>query len=123
MANERELAAYYREHKDDPDLWGEGEGPDVPRERKKLSATITVRFSPDEANLIRQVAQSKGLSYSDVVRAAVREYTQPRLSVESGVMTQFYGWTKQHLGQAGEVTLGGDLQKATEPRIHSLAAR
>jgi hypothetical protein len=42
--------------------------------RKNLSVTLGVRFTPEEAEHLRQVAQQRCLSYSDIVRAAVKAY-------------------------------------------------
>ena len=73
-------AAYYQAHKDDLDLWGE---PDhvATRQAQGLGATITVRFSPEDAANIRRVAKELGLSYSQVVRQAVRYFTQAESAI------------------------------------------
>lgn len=79
MSEEKDWAAFYRQHKDDPEIWGEPEeGSPATRRRGRLSATITVRFSPEEASGIRELAKELGASYSDVVRRAVREFIHPR---------------------------------------------
>lgn len=75
--NEQERVAFYEAHKDDPSLWKRESWPDPPRARGTLSATITVRFTPEEADLIRRAAQARGASYSDVIREAVRTLRQP----------------------------------------------
>jgi hypothetical protein len=72
---EQELAAYYYAHRDDPDEWEDPQpaprrGPGRPS--KGLSATITVRFTPDEAAIIYRVADEEKTTLSEVVRAAVR---------------------------------------------------
>lgn len=77
MSEERDWAAFYREHKDDPGMWGEPEEYPPPARKRPLSATITVRFSPEEASEIREMAKKLGASYSDVVRRAVREFVHP----------------------------------------------
>jgi mobilization protein NikA len=77
MSEERDWAAFYREHKDDPEIWGEPEMDTAPAPRRALSATITVRFSPEEASEIRTLAKKLGISYSDIIRRAVQEFVHP----------------------------------------------
>jgi hypothetical protein len=61
MEEEKDWAKFYREHKDDPEIWGEPEE-DVaeedtpPTRRGGLSASITVRFSPEEASATRRLS-------------------------------------------------------------------
>ena len=81
MSDERDKAAFYKQHKDDPDVWGDPEEGAPPAPRGGLSATITVRFSPEEASAIREVAQELDVSYSEVVRRAVRKFVHSRLVV------------------------------------------
>lgn len=72
---EQELADFYQAHKDDPDLWGEMEKPTRRRRGRPsrgLSAIITVRFTPEEAAIIRKEAQTTGATYSDIIRSAIR---------------------------------------------------
>ncbi len=81
MSEEQDKATFYQQHKDDPDIWGEPEeGTPSTRRRGRLNATITVRFPPEEASGIRELAKNLGVSYSDVVRRAVREFIHPRIS-------------------------------------------
>ncbi len=56
--------------------WGEAEERDAPRAKHALSATVTVRFAPDEAEMLRGVAKERGLSYTAVVRAAVKAFAK-----------------------------------------------
>ncbi len=74
MENERERAAFYQAHKDDEDVWEEVEPPKPRKGRpsKGLKATITVRFTEEEADIIRREAQATGATYSEVVRNAIR---------------------------------------------------
>ncbi len=87
MAAKDEDVVFYHQHKDDDDTWGKASQRDQPRRRETLTATITVRFSAEEAGAIRRLSQAKRMSYSDVIREAVRRYTQPAFSVEVGVIT------------------------------------
>lgn len=83
---EEERAEYYEQHKDDPQVWGEiDEAFQVPTHAKKqggLSVTLTVRFVPEDAAKLRLLAERLNLSYSDVVREAVRQVVQPRFSID-----------------------------------------
>lgn len=78
MSEEKEWAEFYQQHKDDPEMWGEPEQSTSPPPRGSLRATITVRFSPEEAFEIRELAKKLGVAYSDVVRRAVSEFIRPR---------------------------------------------
>jgi predicted DNA binding CopG/RHH family protein len=108
--SEQERAAYYQEHKDDEELWGETEERDAPRARHTLSISIAVRFSPDDAERIRDLAQESGLSYSDIVRAAVRQYTVPLPPIVGSNVTHNVGRPVVVQSARPEVTLGEDFQ-------------
>jgi hypothetical protein len=81
MSEERDKVAFYQQHKDDPDVWGEREEDTPVVRRGGLSATITVRFSPEDASAIRDLAQELNISYSEIVRRAVRRFVHSRLAV------------------------------------------
>ena len=82
--NEEELATYYEQHKDDPEIWGEPEeGPVSPKQG--LGATITVRFTAAEAAAIRDLAKRRAMTYSQLIRSALNDLLQP--SVELRVST------------------------------------
>lgn len=71
-----EEAAYFEAHRDDPNEWGDAvEAPVVPA-RKGLGVSITVRFSPPEAEAIRRTAKQEGITYSEIVRKAVEQYAK-----------------------------------------------
>lgn len=63
-----DAAAYYYEHRDDPDLWGEQVEAVV---SKKPDSVISVRFNSDEITRIRRAADAAGLSLSAFVRRSV----------------------------------------------------
>lgn len=81
MSEERDWAEFYEQHRGDPDMWGEREESTPPAPKGGLSATITVRFSPEEASAIRGLARETGVSYSDIVRTAVRKFVYVHLAV------------------------------------------
>lgn len=77
MSEERDWATFYQQHKDDPEMWGDPEEGAPAVRRGGLSATITVRFSPEEASEIRELARKLDVTYSDVVRRAVGAFVRP----------------------------------------------
>ena len=80
--SEKERAAYYQDHKDSADL-EEVPSPVIEGKRPRLSASITVRFSPEEAGIIRRAAQASGSSYSDIIRSAIRQLAVPQYHVHA----------------------------------------
>jgi predicted DNA binding CopG/RHH family protein len=67
MSSEKDRAAHYESHKDDPDEWGEAEP--APKERRRLASMVSVRLAPDELELVRTAASSRGLSVSAFLRS------------------------------------------------------
>jgi len=65
-------AEYYQAHRDDEDEWGDAVEP-APRPRRRLAAMISVRFAPEEADLVRAAAEAEGSSVSDFLRQAALE--------------------------------------------------
>ena len=72
-----EEAKYHEAHRNDPGEWGDPVEAPVVAPRNGLAISITVRFSPREAEAIRHTADIEGKNYSEVVRTAVHRYTQP----------------------------------------------
>ncbi len=92
MKGEKERAEFYQDHKDDPDLWGELEEAPVTAPKNGLAISVTVRFSPEDAEAIRHTAQREQKTYSQLVRAAVERYTHPSIVVrgyQSGIIFNF----------------------------------
>jgi hypothetical protein len=75
MGDEEAQAQYYQAHKDDVDGWGEPERPPSSSKRR-LATMISVRFSPDEARIVRQAAESANESLSQFVRKAALQRCQ-----------------------------------------------
>ncbi len=84
MSTEEERAAYYEQHKDDPEVWGEAIEAPEPQGRRTLRATVTIRLTEEEATLVREQAKRLGQTYSDVIRTAILDMLQPRFSIEQG---------------------------------------
>lgn len=86
MKHDGQDAAYYEANKDNPDLWGDPDEPTPTKRRSGLAASITVRFSEDEAEAIRRLAQETHMTYSEIVRKAVLVFTRPRFTIENGLV-------------------------------------
>jgi predicted HicB family RNase H-like nuclease len=74
LVHEQERAAFHQAHKDDSTVWGDAQERDPPRPRKNLDETITVRLSAEESEMLRSMAEAKGVSYSEIMRKAVKAY-------------------------------------------------
>lgn len=83
--NEKDLAAFYQEHRGDPENWGElEEAPNSARKRPaNMGVTITVRLQADDAEALRRTAAMEQATYSDVVRKAILRYVQPNRVFEA----------------------------------------
>jgi hypothetical protein len=68
MSENDNSAQYYQAHKDDRADWDEPERPG--RVARRLASMISVRFSDEEAETIRQMADELGESLSHFVREA-----------------------------------------------------
>ena len=84
MSTEKERAAYYEQHKDDRELWGGALEAHESQGRRTLRATVTIRLTEEESALVRELAKRLGQTYSEVIRTAIREVLQPRLTIEQG---------------------------------------
>jgi Family of unknown function (DUF6290) len=88
--NEKERAAFHQAHKDDPSVWGDAEERDPPRQRRGLNETISVRLSAEESNLLRRLAEAIGVSYSEIMRKALKAYAGSGRQPEDRVWTMDY---------------------------------
>ncbi len=70
-------AAFFQAHKDDPEIGDEPTEAPIVAPKNGLAISITVRFSPREAEAIRETARRERKTYSQVVRAAIEHYTHP----------------------------------------------
>jgi len=126
MTRETPDPAFYAAHKDDPELWGEPEEPPQPPRRANLAATITVRFTPEEADAIRRLAREAGLTYSEVVRKAVQAFTQPRYTMQHGTIYPPFPQPsdiRREAEQVVETTLQSQGDTMTHSRSLPLPAR
>ena len=114
-------AAYYQAHKDDPGEWGEPKPAEKPRKRR-LAAMISVRFTPEEEDEIRQAAQSNGYSVSQFIReialkqarSSSRKASAVPISAISSTSTGSFGGTSRTLaGNALIEVPGGHLPPTT----------
>ena len=60
MSTAKERAAYYEQHQDDPELWGDALEAPEPQERRALRATLTIRLTEEESTLVRAQAKRLG---------------------------------------------------------------
>lgn len=106
-------AEYYQTHKDEPEEWGEASRPKSARRR--LASMVSVRFSPEEQELVRAEAKRRQTSVSNFIRVATLKEcgaTQPAgWVVHKGPHTVRDEWTAEGFqsgiifwvaGQAGE---------------------
>lgn len=119
--NEQEKAAFYEAHKDDPAIWGEADERDAPRANKTLSTTITVRFPPNEAENIRHMAQTWRLSYSDIVREAVRLFAARPPLERRNVNVNYACWIQSEI-PTPKVTYGENFRRGRETATGTLTA-
>src|SRR5438105_15777421 len=82
--DEAALAAFYQEHKDDPDIWGEPEEPPDDAYRGPLGTSVKVRFSPEEAAELRGLAKATGMSYISIIKLAVHRLAESQSRLEEG---------------------------------------
>ncbi|HXC00486.1 MAG TPA: hypothetical protein VNU74_08795 [Terriglobales bacterium] len=76
---EKEMAAYFQEHRDDPTIW---ETKSTPVESKKEPAVVfSVRFLPSELEGIRKQADAMGVTVANIIRNAVLEYSSNQMVV------------------------------------------
>ncbi len=80
-------------------------------EPSNKSAVMTVRFSPEEADLVRDLAQKRNMSASDLIRDAVRGYTQPQFFVQHSPIRVTYT-PPQPATIPVDVKFGGNLGAA-----------
>ena len=59
-------AEYYQSHKDDDGEWGEGSR--EPSRTDRLSVVVSVRLTPDQEQLLREMADRRGMSLSAYLR-------------------------------------------------------
>jgi hypothetical protein len=86
-------AEYYQAHKDDPEEWAE---PRVGRKpaKRRLAAMISVRFTPEEEDLVRQAATERGESVSHFVRtAALSQARAVKPSMTTPIASTARTWT------------------------------
>ncbi len=102
-------AEFYQKHKDDPDEWGEAEGVKSRKPpRDRLNAIISVRLTPDEEDVLKQAASTRGLTLSAFVRAAALHEAAPAVvglwdyrSSHTEVSTAPPTWRVRGLGLSG----------------------
>lgn len=82
MSSQEDMAALYEQHKHDETMW-ELDETIAPNATRKLATTVTVRIDPDDAALLRTIAQRQGKGFSEIIRAAVSVYLRPTVTVSA----------------------------------------
>lgn len=103
-----ELAKYFQDHRDEDSEWEE-----IPEqaERRPTSVVYSVRFSPGELTELRRVANTRGVSLSELIRSAVIEHVREAddAPVEVGAWrAKFY--SRAHPANTG--TRGAPVQES-----------
>ena len=113
---DEERAEQYEQAQDDPKVWTELDDafhvPAHARSRGGLSSTVTVRFDPSDAAKLRELAERLQLSYSDVIREAVRQIVEPRFVIDT---------EHSHVTYSSLISFGVPVGKT--PALNSLVAR
>jgi hypothetical protein len=92
--NEKQLAAELQASKDDGSEWGEPEPTPAPRKenRQRLAAMVSVRFAPDELEVVQRRARARGQTVSGYLRSmAVDERSDLTLYSNFGVTVSSAG--------------------------------
>lgn len=114
MSENTDLAGYYQSHRDDEDEWGEPEKAPVSQSRR-LASMISARFTPDEAEAIRDAASAEGNSVSQFIRLAALARAghrqQPALWLVARTVTGTVGLELPRIGTRSglDVESGGTL--------------
>lgn len=116
--NERELARYFQEHKDDEEEWSdEAEEATVGRAQ---SIVYSVRFAKEELEELRRAAASRGITLSELLRTSalehIRESHQPNIEVAAPLARKILFFSRTPSPRMG--TKGGST---TEFPRHSAA--
>ncbi len=108
-------ADYYQAHKDDPKEWGEPQP--APRSRsRRLAAMISVRFTPEEEEAVRQAALDTGQSVSHFIRqATLKEAGSRELHAEMVPLSALSTTSTTSLGETTETRTGNSLIQVFEP--------
>ncbi len=107
-------AEYYQSHKDEPEEWGEPQPPAKPQIRR-LAAMVSVRFTPEEEELLRAAAAKQHESLSGFVRRAALVACTGIQAAGAGLPT--LGTQSSTSGVGGTIDFpGGRLTLVARPR-------
>jgi hypothetical protein len=110
-------AEYYQAHKDDPQEWGEPK-PAPKSRRRRLVAMISVRFTPEEEQTVRQAAQETGKSVSNFIRQAALKAAGYRQRSSGGESLPDFGreaTTTTSMGKTTEIVTGSTSVQLSVP--------
>lgn len=90
--DDKELARFYENGRDDTSLWEER--PSKANVRRGGTVVFSVRFDPGELTLLREKAEERGTTVSDLVRrAAIKEATE---ASSAGMVVVVMGRIPEH---------------------------
>jgi uncharacterized protein (DUF1778 family) len=108
-------ADYYQTHKDEPEEWGEAQ-PARRSKSRRLAAMISVRFTPDEEQTIRDAALNANESVSHFIRRAALEQARSRhASTEVAPISALSTTSTTSFVGTTEMLMGSVLVQFSEP--------
>jgi hypothetical protein len=108
-------ADYYQAHKDEPEEWGEAE-PAPKSKSRRLAAMISVRFTPEEEEIVREAALTAGESLSHFIRqAALREARSRGPRTKPAPLSSLSATSTTSFGGTTELLTGSVLVQFCEP--------
>lgn len=84
-------AAYHDAHLRDPQEWDEGSAETV-QPKPSGMAVFSLRLPLDEFTQLKQEAERRSTSMSELTRTALRGYLQPRVNVSLSWAASVQGW-------------------------------
>ncbi len=110
-------ADYYQAHKDEPEEWGEVEPAPKSRSRR-LAAMISVRFTPEEEEIVREAALSTNESLSHFIRqAALKEARSRGLNTKVALPLALSTTSTTSFGGTTEIVTGSTLVQFRESSL------
>jgi hypothetical protein len=110
-------AAYHDAHLRDAEEWDEGSAEAV-QPKPSGMAVFSLRLPLDEFNLLKQEAERRSTTMSELTRTALRGYLQPRVNVSLSWAASIRGlqvWTHTDAWQGGVGWYGENVPPQAAP--------